>query len=489
MISPLLLLIVLLITPATGEKPAAAPTRFVVSMSEPLAEPYTGRVYVMLGTSKRQEPRRGPDWFNPDPFFAVDVMNWSAHEPLKIDSTSMGYPWTMDALPAREWTVQAVVRGGDNSQIGRGAGTRYSVPMTQTFGAHSGDINLTIDQLEQPRQMPQVDGIEWVEMESPMLTSALGRPTKHRAGVMPPASFDPEANRTWPTVYVIGGFPGTLDGAAMTKWMWGATALGEECFIVHLDAESSTGHHVFADSPGNGPRGTALVTEFIPHLEARWPMRPEPSGRLLTGHSSGGWASLWLQLNWPDSFGGTWSTAPDPVDFRDFQRVDLYAEDANAFVEPSGNRHPVARLGRNQHIWYDDFVGMEAVVGDGGQIRSFDWTFSPLDDRGQPKRLIDPTTGAIDPDVAAAWRAYDINLFVQKHWQELGPRLSGKVHIIGGSEDTFYLDGALRKLQETLEALDSDADIQIIEGADHSNFMNRRRRQHIAQQMLDAAGN
>jgi alpha-beta hydrolase superfamily lysophospholipase len=62
------------------------------------------------------------------------------------------------------------------------------------------------------------------------------------------------------------------------------------------------------------------------------------------------------------------------------------------------------------------------------------------------------------------------------------------MHIIGGSEDTFYLDGALRKLQETLEALGSDADIQIIEGADHSNFMNRRRRQHIAQQMLDTAG-
>ena len=171
-----------------------------------------------------------------------------------------------------------------------------------------------------------------------------------REGVQDERFFDPEADRTWPTVYVIGGFPGTLDGAAMTKWMWGSTPIAEECFIVHLEAESPTGHHVFADSPGNGPRGTALVEEFIPHLETQWPLRPEPGGRLLTGHSSGGWSSLWLQLNWPDVFGGTWSTAPDPVDFRDFQRTDIYAASANAFVEPTGDRHPVARLGRGRYI-------------------------------------------------------------------------------------------------------------------------------------------
>ncbi|MDG2292659.1 MAG: alpha/beta hydrolase-fold protein, partial [Phycisphaerales bacterium] len=480
-----LILLLLLSTPASGDTPAATPTRFLVGMNDTLAEPYTGRVYVMLTTLKRQEPRRGPDWFNPEPFFALDVSKWNGDEPLVLDATSLGHPWALDALPEAEWTMQAVLRGSDTSQIGTGPGTRYSLPTTRAIGPRSGDVALTIDQVERPRPLPEIDGIEWVELESPMLTAALGQPTKHRAGVMPPADFDPDADRTWPTVYVIGGFPGTLDGAAMTKWMWGSTLISKECFIVHLEAESTTGHHVFADSPGNGPRSTALVKEFIPHLESEWPLRPEPSGRLLTGHSSGGWSSLWLQLNWPDVFGGTWSTAPDPVDFRDFQRINIYAESANAFVEPSGDRHPVARMGRNRYIWYDDFVGMEAVMGDGGQIRSFDWTFSPLDEHGQPMRLIDSDSGAIDPDVAAAWRPYDINLFVQEHWPVIGPKVAGKIHIIGGSLDTFYLEGAVELLHETLQSLGSDADVQIIEGADHSNFMNNRRRKRIAQQMVE----
>ncbi|MCH2148808.1 MAG: hypothetical protein MK095_05180, partial [Phycisphaerales bacterium] len=186
MIAQLLMLLLLLGTPASGETTAAAPTRFLVGMNEALAEPYTGRVYVMLTASKRQEPRRGPDWFNPEPFFALDVSNWSGEEPLVLDATSSGHPWALDALPENEWTMQAVLRGGHNSQIGTGPGTRYSQAITKNIGPHAGDITLTIDQLEQPRSLPEIDGIEWAELESPMLTAALGKPTTHRAGVMPP---------------------------------------------------------------------------------------------------------------------------------------------------------------------------------------------------------------------------------------------------------------------------------------------------------------
>ena len=461
------------------------PTRFVVHTAEPMTTPYSGRVYVMLGTSAVQEPRRGPDWFNPDPFFAVEVEEWTGETPVVFDADAIGHPVSIDELADRTWTVQAVMRGGDNSSIGTGSGTRYSTSKQHAIGPQSGDITLTIDQTEARRDLPPVDGIEWIHLDSPMLTKSLGRPVRHRAAVMPPADFDPTSDRTWPTLYVIGGFPGGISDAAMTKWMWGSASIAEACFIIHLEAESPTGHHVFADSPGNGPRGTALIEEFIPHLESKYPLRDNPQGRILTGHSSGGWSSLWLQLNWPDTFGGTWSTAPDPVDFRDFQQIDIYAAEANAFTSPEGERRPLARMGATRRIWYEDFVDMESVMGDGGQIRSFDWTFSPLDDAGEPKRLINSETGAIDPEVAAAWRAYDINLLVTDRWEELGPKLAGKLHIIGGGEDTFYLEGALELLQATLQELGSDAKIEIVEGADHSNFLNRPRRRLISQQMLE----
>ena len=62
----------------------------------------------------------------------------------------------------------------------------------------------------------------------------------------------------------------------------------------------------------------------------------------MTGHSSGGWASLWLQISYSDLFGGCWSTAPDPVDFRAFQTLNIY-EDRNGHWTREGLPRPVAR--------------------------------------------------------------------------------------------------------------------------------------------------
>ena len=111
---------------------------------------------------------------------------------------------------------------------------------------------------------------------------------------------------------------------------------GVDMIHVMLDPSCRTGHHVFADSANNGPFGRALVEELIPHIEARFRGLGKPAGRFLTGHSSGGWSSLWLQTTYPDFFGGTWSTAPDPVDFRDFQKINLYAPGTNIFVDDKG---------------------------------------------------------------------------------------------------------------------------------------------------------
>src|SRR6201996_493468 len=72
------------------------------------------------------------------------------------------------------------------------------------------------------------------------------------------------------------------------------------------------------------------------------PSMTSPSGRLLTGHSSGGWAALWLQVTYPKLFGGTWPTSPDPSDFRDFLGIDLYAPNANVYRKPDGTPWPLA---------------------------------------------------------------------------------------------------------------------------------------------------
>ncbi len=214
---------------------------------------------------------------------------------------------------------------------------------------------------------------------------------------------------------------------------------------VVLDANCRLGHHVFADSENNGPVGTALVKELIPHIEKQY----RGSGtRFITGHSSGGWSSLWLQVAYPDIFAGCWSTAPDPVDFRDFQMINVYKKDENMFTDAKGKRRPIARSGQKPTLFYKPFSDMEEYMGRGGQLASFEAVFSPKGSDGKPRQLWDRKTGEIDSEIANAWEKYDIRLVLERNWKTLGPKLAGKIHVYMGDEDTFYLDGATRLLEE-----------------------------------------
>jgi pimeloyl-ACP methyl ester carboxylesterase len=241
---------------------------------------------------------------------------------------------------------------------------------------------------------------------------------------------------------------------------------------VVLDPDCGTGHHVFADSATNGPRGRALIEELIPHIEATFPAIAEPRARLLTGHSSGGWSSLWLQVTHPETFGGVWSTSPDPVDFRDFQRINLYQPGENMFRDRQGNRRPIARIGTRAVLFFDNFSRMEDVIGEGGQLHSFEAVFSPLGPDGRPRRLWDRTTGAIDLETARAWEAYDIRLVLERNWEAIGPRLADKLHVITGGLDTFYLEGAVELLGDSLKALGSDAVVVVVPGQSHMDLVD-----------------
>ena len=90
---------------------------------------------------------------------------------------------------------------------------------------------------------------------------------------------------------------------------------------------------------------------------------------------------------------------------------------------------------------------MDDVIGSGGQLGSFEAVFSPLDATGRPASSGTAPPAAIDPEVAKAWEAYDIRLVLERNWPVLGPRLKGKIHVITGGLDTFYLEGAVKLLE------------------------------------------
>ena len=206
----------------------------------------------------------------------------------------------------------------------------------------------------------------------------------------------------------------------------------------------------------------------------------------MTGHSSGGWSSLWLQVTYPDFFGGVWSTSPDPVDFRDFQLVDLTAPGANVYADGDGKPRPLARVGGKPVLYFKPFSDMETVMGHGGQLASFEAVFSPRGPDGKPRRLWDRANGAVDPETARDWEKYDIRLTLERDWKTLGPKLGGKLHVYTGADDTFYLEGAVRLLRDSLKSLGSDADVEIVPGRDHGTLLDRTMRERIAREMADA---
>lgn len=239
---------------------------------------------------------------------------------------------------------------------------------------------------------------------------------------------------------------------------------------VFLDASFRTGHHVFADSANNGPWGAALTEEFVPALEAEYATIGRPHGRFLTGHSSGGWSTLWLQVAYPDFFGGTWPTAPDPVDFRNFTGIDLYAWDS-AYRDPNGDVIQLWRAGDGWRYSFEDFARKEAAEkGIGGQLYSFDAVFSQRRTDGTPAEVFDRETGKIDHAVVETWKPYDISLRLRENWGELGPKLAGKLNVIVGTKDTFRLDESCRLLDAELERLGSPDRILFVEGRTHGDL-------------------
>ncbi len=476
----------LLLTPVSAAA-QARPLEFRLAFDRNVsAQPFTGRVYVMLFKQDAKELRPGPSWIGTEPFFAKDVKDWQPDQPLVLDAKALGYPVTTDKVPKATYSIQAVMdfnRGARSFSTAEGNG--YSRTLRRELdGAASGMISLRIDQVYKAKPFVETERVKLVDIESKLLTAFHGRPTRLRAGVVLPRSFASEPQRRYPVVYEIPGFGGTHFGAQQAAQRDATNAAGVEMIYVVLDPDCRLGHHVFADSANNGPCGRALIEELIPYLEAKYRGIGSGQARFVTGHSSGGWSSLWLQVTYPDSFNGVWSTSPDPIDFRDFQRIDLTKPDANMFLDARGEKRPLARRGGKPLLFYRPFSDMEEVMGHGGQLASFEAVFSARGPDGRPRKLWDRTTGAIDAEVAKSWQRYDIRLILESNWKTLAPKLAGKLHVWTGGEDTFYLEGAVKLLKESLARLGSDAVVEIHPGRDHG-LRDKAIRDRIAREMAE----
>ncbi|SVB65175.1 uncharacterized protein METZ01_LOCUS218029, partial [marine metagenome] len=100
---------------------------------------------------------------------------------------------------------------------------------------------------------------------------------------------------------------------------------------------------------------------------------------------------------------------------------------------------------------------MELVHGSKGrsgqQLDIWSSVFGPVGEDGYFKPLFDKRTGAMDPTVAQYWKEnYDLRYYLEKNWAAVGPSLVGKLHVICGHMDNFYLNVGVYHMEAFLES-------------------------------------
>lgn len=449
------------------------------SFGEISKEGFEGEVFIAFAPDKRSEPRQAMlGWFGAPPVMRFDLkgLQQGAVVKLRLSDATLTAPLKWDEAVSKKWHVQAIARvSRTGREPGHGNGDVYSAASEISFSPKAeGVVALHLDQVVEEHKIEETERLRQFDFVSPALSKFHGFEYTMHAGVLLPKNYD--AKKTYPVLYSVTGFGGSHHSIGRFQRSIAEGDPLEQCIIVVPDANNRYGHSVFCDSTSIGPWGQALVYELIPALEKKYG-GVGPKQRYVTGVSSGGWSSLWLQVTYPEEFNGCWSHVPDPIDFHDFQYVDIYeplpdGTPRNMFVDEKGELRPLARRDGKVMMTMKEFAVRENVLNPGGQLRSFDGTFSaPLPD-GTPRRMFDVETGEVDHELAKTWRKYDISNTLLTRWDELRPLLADKIHIYAGELDTFHLEGAVIRFKALAEkaGLLEDMVVEVVPGMVHRQY-------------------
>jgi hypothetical protein len=470
----------------------ASEVQFRVTVDPPQpTQPGKGRLIVFLINDeskalKNQSPIGGPFWNDSQPLFAIDS-DFKNTQSVVVDDRADSFPVPPSKLVPGSYRVQARFDSARlNSNWRREPGNLWSDVTSFTVTTNDSNAaskqpqvvelvlkNRTVVEAKKP-----VEGMEWFEVKSDLLSKFRGSEVMLRAAVVLPTNYDP--TRKYPVLYEVPGFGGDHSSAASSRRRpaEGVRAeLASSVFRIVLDPEGPNGHSLFADSANNGPCGQALVEELLPALEAKYPLISKASARLLQGHSSGGWSTLWLALQYPETFGASWPSAPDPVDFRRFQKVDIYSQ-SNFYADEQGNDMPSLRRGDKVTMSIRQEARGEDILGpDNTSAQQWDsWfaVFGPRNTAGNPAALFDPISGALDRSVAEQYRKYDIGHLLRTDPNRYLPIFRNNIRLICGTEDSFYLNEAVELLKAELTKLRVESNdvgyVKLVPG-DHGSVM------------------
>ena len=482
---------------------AAATLRFNVSIAPGVsAKPLDGRLVVIVSPNGDYEPRlqANDGWvaWGP-PFWGMDVCGMRPGVPVRfggagVDGASLA---SLDDLEPGDYYVQALLnvyttfRRSDGSVVklhmpaGEGQnpfltpGNLVSTPVWLHLDPTADRaFSLRLDQVLPPLEMVPPGGtiqqgnpvdtkhVRHIKIKSALLSKFWGQPMYIAADVLLPEGYDNPANRCvrYPVIWSEGHFgekwiyfdedPLTED--EMSQW-WVSDAAPRVIYVTIRHENPFYDDSYAVNSANLGPYGDAIAKELIPEVDksfrtirARW-------ARTTGGGSTGGWEAAAQMIFYPRLYSGAWVAFPDPMDFRGLELINIY-DDPSAYYYDYPESLLAIPSFRDSATGETLFTAEQEsrwglALGTHGRSGLGAWdiyqaAFGPQGRDGYPAPIWDRKTGVIDHDVAKAWRPRDLSLYLQRHWDDVGPLIAGRMFFWCGTMDDFFYDNPTRLFEE-----------------------------------------
>ncbi len=509
------LLLASLAAPLTAQS-ASGVTGARVSVTFPASRstvPLDGRLLVMLSTDSAAEPRfQVGEGEETQLMFGVDVDGWKPGRPATVDARADAYPLaSLAQVPAGRYRIQALLNRyqtyhradgkvvklppdmGEGQSWSSKPGNLYSTPRWITWNPRSPvPIRIELDTIIPPIAPPaDTRYVKHERIQSKLLSDFWGTPVYLAANILIPEGFDSHPDARYPLVIDHGHFPYDFDPWRETPPdstlvpdysarfdLHGYNRIQQEYAykfyqewtgkdfprVLLIQIQHPTPYYddsYSVNSENNGPYGDAIMRELVPYLERKYRGLGKGYARFTYGGSTGGWEAMAVQMFYPDDFNGAWAACPDPIDFRQYTVINLYA-DTNAYRSGGPWKftpRPMHRdyLGHVQ-VTAEQSNQLERTIAShgrsGGQWDIWQAVYSPVGADGYPAPIWDKRTGVIDRAVATYWRDhFDLGHILERDWPTLGPKINGKLHIYVGEADNYFLNNAVYLVEARLKTL------------------------------------
>ena len=293
--------------------------------------------------------------------------------------------------------------------------------------------------------------------------NAMGNSCERALAVLLPANYSPD--KTYPTLWMLDGYlgngfsmladPGALGSSLCTQLLqFQADQLMPPSIFVFPDPSTLLGGSQYINSPACGRFMDHLVDELVPFVESQLSCVASPHGRVLCGHSSGGYGALVVPMLRPGIFGHSIVSAADSMFEHSLRPSFAFA---GARLKKAGSVKSflagLFALTRPDKCSKEDFHTLMTLA-----MAS---CYSPLTHN---KELADIANAPhfsklpfeIDtleeiPEVWALWKSWDPVELVKKHGSAL--KSLHHLHLDAGTEDEFCAQYGHRKISESLKKL------------------------------------